>query len=102
MVMMRRDIGELLVERGKLSREDLQKARTLQQQTRGDLAHVLIENNMVSERDALEAKAVLLNVRFVDLASFQVDPSAINVVPISVAQRHNVIPIKKLPNALAV
>jgi type IV pilus assembly protein PilB len=102
MVMMKRDVGELLAAKGLIKPEQLQKAREVAKSTRGDIARVLVDLNFVGEIDVLKAKAEANGLRFVDLATFTIDPSAINVVPAHLAIRHNVVPIVKESQVLTV
>jgi type IV pilus assembly protein PilB len=101
--MMKRDLGELLVERRVITQEQLQKARQIQQQTRqSDLTHVLVDLGFINETVALQAKAASQGLQYVDLASFAVDSSAVNVVPAHIATRHKVLPIQKRDRVLTV
>jgi len=102
MVMMKRDVGELLAARGVITPQQLQKAREVAKTTRGDIGRVLVDLNFATETDVMKAKAEAAGIRFVDLATFQIDPSAINVVPAHLAKRHNVVPIVKDAQTLTV
>ena len=103
MVMMKRDLGELLVEKRVITPEQLQKARQVQQTTRNsDLGRVLVDLGFINETVALQAKAASQGLQFVDLSTFSVDASAVNVVPGHVATRHNVLPIQKTDRVLTV
>ena len=103
MVMMKRDLGELLVERRFITPEQLQRARQVQQTTRqSDLARVLVDLGFVTETVALQAKAASQGLQYVDLANFSVDSSAVNVVPGHIATRHNVLPISKTDKVVTV
>src|SRR5713226_7859164 len=103
MVMMKRDLGELLVEKRVISPEQLQKARQVQHTTRqSDLARVLIDLGFIDETTALKAKAAAQGLSFVDLGSYSVDSSAVNIVPAHIAQRHSVLPIQKTDRLLTV
>ena len=100
MAMTRRTAGEYLLEKGLITREQLEDARRVQQSTGKDLIQILIDQAIVSERDAYEAKAFELGMPFVDLDRVQPEPSAINVVKEHIAKRYNVIPVKKEGNIL--
>jgi type IV pilus assembly protein PilB len=103
MVMMKRDLGELLVERRVITPEQLQKARQVQQQTRqSDLTRVLVDQGFLTETQALQAKAASQGLQYVDLATFSIDASAVNVVPPHIATRHKVMPIQKRDNRITV
>ncbi|MCS7273164.1 MAG: ATPase, T2SS/T4P/T4SS family [Fimbriimonadales bacterium] len=98
--MTRRTAGDYLLEKGIVTREQLEEARRIQQSTGKDYLRVLIDQTIVSERDAYEARAYELGMPFVDLDRVQPDPSAVNVVKEHIARRYNVIPVKKEGNIL--
>jgi type IV pilus assembly protein PilB len=60
----------------------------------------LVDQALVSERDAYEAKAYEMGLPFVDLDRTTPDPSAVNVVREHIAKRYNVMPVKKEGNVL--
>jgi type IV pilus assembly protein PilB len=94
--MMRRDIGELLVQGKVITQEQLTQAREIQQRTGVGLESVLEQQFQVKPMQILTAKAHLNNMRAVDLTQMQPDASAINLVPPHVAQRHKVVPLQKM------
>jgi len=100
MAMTRRTAGEYLLEKGLITQEQLEDARRIQQSTGKELIQILLDQTLVSERDAYEAKAFELGMPFVDLDRVQPEPSAINVVKEHIAKRYNVIPVKKEGNIL--
>jgi type IV pilus assembly protein PilB len=103
MVMAKRDMGELLVQDRVITPEQLQQAREHQRTTGGDLATILVDLELASEREVLKAKATAMGIRFIaDLAAFNVDQSAVNIVPAQVAIRHKVIPLTKTDQVLSV
>ncbi|MBW3623163.1 MAG: GspE/PulE family protein, partial [Armatimonadetes bacterium] len=103
MAVARKDIGEIMVEKGWISPSDLQQARQMQQQSRGtDLGRILIDNGMADERDVANARATSLNMRFVDLDQTKPAPEAIAAIPAQTAQRHNLIPVMKKGSDLLV
>jgi Type II secretory pathway, ATPase PulE/Tfp pilus assembly pathway, ATPase PilB len=100
MAMTRRTAGEYLLEKGFITQEQLEDARRVQQSTGKELIQIFLDQTLVSERDAYEAKAFELGMPFVDLDRVQPEPSAINVVKEHIAKRYNVIPVKKDGNIL--
>jgi type IV pilus assembly protein PilB len=100
MAMTRKSMGEYLIEKGLLTPEQLQDALRVQQTTGRDLAQILVDQALVSERDAYEAKAYEMGLPFVDLDRTTPDPSAVNVVREHIAKRYNVMPVKKEGNVL--
>jgi general secretion pathway protein E len=63
-------LGELLVEGGKLSARDLERALAARQEMGGTLQGVLVQLGIVSEIDVVQARARLLGVPFVAADGF--------------------------------
>jgi hypothetical protein len=76
MAMTRRTAGEYLLEKGLITQEQLEDARRIQQSTGKELIQIFLDQTLVSERDAYEAKAFELGMPFVDLDRVQPEPSA--------------------------
>jgi type IV pilus assembly protein PilB len=100
MAMVRKSMGEYLVEKGLLTQEKLEEVLKIQQATGTDLGRILIDQQLVADKDVYEAKAQEMGLPFVDLDRTTLDSGALNVVKESVAKRHNVVPIKKDGNRL--
>jgi hypothetical protein len=58
MAMTRRTAGEYLLEKGLITQEQLEDARRVQQSTGKELIQIFLDQTLVSERDAYEAKSV--------------------------------------------
>lgn len=87
---------QYLLDKGFLKQEQLAEATKVQQQTKErDLGKVLVQLNMVGEREVLQGKAQEMNLGFVDLDRVEVESSARNVVPERIVKAHSVIPVKK-------
>ncbi|MBX3096487.1 MAG: type II/IV secretion system protein [Fimbriimonadaceae bacterium] len=87
---------DILLQSGFLKEEQLEEATQVQKQTgASDLGRVLMDLNMVGEREVLAAKAKATGQMFVDLDRLQIESSAINVVPERLVKLHSVIPVKK-------
>src|SRR5579859_4332787 len=101
MVMARKSLGDYMLEKGYASPAQVEEARKAQQNTRGDIAKIMIDMGL-NPRDIYESKAQEMGVPFVDLTVYKIDPSAINVVPEHIAKKNNVIPVRKDNNVLFV
>jgi type IV pilus assembly protein PilB len=107
MVMQaKKSIGEVLVERGVLTEQQLDEARNVQKSAPGDLGSIIQDLQLASEKDVASARAATLNMQFVDLAKQKIDPAAIKAVPEHIAKRYNILPILRdsttTPNKLMV
>ncbi len=107
MVMQaKKTIGEVLVERGVLTEQQLDEARNVQKSAPGDLGTIIQDLQLASEKDVTSARAATLGLQFVDLGKTPIDPAAIKAVPEHIAKRYNILPIKRdntvTPNRLMV
>jgi len=67
---VRKRLGEILIERGKLDAATLERALRLQQDSGEKLGALLVTLGVVAQRDVAEALAVQLALPLVDVASY--------------------------------
>ena len=92
----RRRIGEVLVEQGLLTEEQLQTALDVQSSTppgspRRRLGTVVIEAGLATEREVAQALAEALGLPLVDLGRTMAQPEAVRLLPRAVAERAGVL-----------
>jgi len=95
MAMLRKSLGEYLVEKGYVSDDQLAEAKNVQAGTKGDLGKTLIDLGYAGEREIAEGRAQEQGYPFVDLDREEIESSALNVVKEAVIRQHNAIPYKK-------
>jgi len=86
-----RVLGEFLVERHVLSRDDLAIAMAESRRTGDALPVVLGREGLVSEKDLTASIAETVGVRFVDFTETPLHPDAALTVPEEIARRHEAI-----------
>ena len=92
----RRRIGEVLVEEGLISADQLGQLLALQSETppgqpRKRLGNLVIESGMATEREVAKALAEALALPLVDLGRTMVQPDAVKLLPRAVAERAGVL-----------
>jgi len=85
-------IGELLLERGAISRDQLEQALVAQQQSRQRLGTTLVEMGAISEVLLAQVLAQSLGLPTVDLNQLPVDWSAVHLLRTSFCERHDLFP----------
>jgi len=100
----RKPIGQLLVDRGLVKQEHVERALEYQQKSGEDLrlGEILVKFEFVTEEDVLECVAEQFDVPVVDLDEVQPDPEALESVPRNTAKMHNILPLEKQGNSLTV
>jgi type IV pilus assembly protein PilB len=90
----RKLLGEVLVEAGLITHEQLAEAMDLQKHTKERLGRVLLSMGIGTEKDIAQAIAKQLSLEFVDLDDFIPEEQALLVFPEHLARRHQLIPLQ--------
>lgn len=89
----RRRLGEILVQAGLITTEQLGSALERQTQTRRLLGPILIEMGLVTEQDIMRALADQLSVPSVDLSKSEIPADVASLLPEEFCRQHHVVPI---------
>ncbi len=101
--MERKSIGDILLERRCLTKEELEEGLKRQREERGRLDRILLELGYISEEDLLSAFSTQLGIPYLKrIDGGMVDPSLISKIPLSFARKHHLIPMRKEDNILKV
>ncbi|GAX87084.1 general secretion pathway protein E [Lebetimonas natsushimae] len=100
--MIRQNIrlGDLLIEKGIISEEELNKALEKQKELRErdeykKLGEILIELGFATEKEILEALSRQLGYPFVDLYGEKIDYDLMSSFPLNLLEKHKILPYKK-------
>ena len=88
-----KQLGDILLEGGLVSREQLDVAVEEQNRLGRSLGRVLVDQGVLTESQLVASLATQIGMRFVDLSEQPVDGAALARVPGHVARRHTAIPI---------
>jgi type IV pilus assembly protein PilB len=96
----RRRLGEVLVEQGAVTEQQLETARealrvAARERRRIRLGQVLVDMGFASERQIATALAGALSLDIVDLGSMPLQTDVARLLPRAVAERHLVVPIAR-------
>ena len=95
-------LGEILIEDGALTDEDIERAVALQGERRGRLGQILLDEGMVSPVTLLRSLARQFGVELVDLTTFPIDMEAVTAIPAALSRRHRALGIAKQDGVLIV
>lgn len=101
---VRKSIGQLLLDKGLVEKEQIQRALEYQQKS-GEklrLGEILVKFGYVSEEDVLKCLGEQFDVPVVDLNKIRPEIEAVDAVPRSTAKMHSILPLKKTASALVV
>lgn len=95
-------LGELLVQKHRITPEQLEKALEIQKKTGEKLGEVLQKMGLVESREVYEALAEQLGTPYVDLDSYVIDPRVVTILPEKFCRQHQVVPIGEEGNTLII
>ncbi len=95
-------LGEVLVNQGLLQPDQLQVALRHQQKNGGRLGTTLTEMGYVSDLTIAQALSKQYDVPSVNLKQTEVDPDLINLVPVNLAIRYQIVPLQRVGTILTV
>ncbi|MBN1688324.1 MAG: hypothetical protein JW893_04425 [Candidatus Omnitrophica bacterium] len=87
-------IGEILIQKKLLTWDQLKDALEEQERTKELIGEILIRKGLVHEHLLYKALAEQYVMRFVDLSRTRINPKAVALIPKSVAQKYNILPIE--------
>jgi len=96
-------LGQLLIDQGTLTPEQLDQALQYQRETNNALllGEVLRKLNLCSEEDVMQALANAYGVPFAKISPRIVDAKVMDVLPREFLERHTILPLFKVRNRLA-
>src|SRR3990167_7292989 len=93
-------LGELLVREKLITPEQLKKAIEEQRTTGGRLGYNLAKLGYIKEKDLTTFLSKQYGIPSVDLATTEIDPEVIKLIPEDVANKYQVIPISRTGSTL--
>lgn len=94
MYTIKKRLGELLLESGIITEQQLQTALEEQQRTKKKLGDVLLAQGVLTEHQLIEVLEFQLGIPHVTLSRFQIDAKLSQVIPEQMARRYQVLPIR--------
>ena len=90
-------LGDLLVENGLITEDQLMEALAFQKKTGHKLGRTLIDKGFVSEEQMLEVLSRQLQLPYINLKSYKFDADTVRLIPETLARRYRVIVLKEQP-----
>lgn len=86
-------MGDILVNAGLITEEQVQQALEIQKVNGQKLGTTLIEEGFVTEKEILSVLQTQLNIPFINLDEYQFDSAVVKLITEDVARKHKVIPL---------
>jgi type IV pilus assembly protein PilB len=99
---IKKRLGEMLLEAGLLTNEQLTQALAATKESNLKLGQVLIRGGFVSESEIIELLSQQLKVDKYRPEKYPVDPDLVEIIPADIASKDQVVPLGKRGNLLKV
>ena len=94
-------LGDLLIEAGLITPEQLKKGLEEQKKTGERIGHTLVKLGFIAEKNAIVLLSKQLGIAYhVDLDGLEVPPELAGLIPFSLIEKHHIIPLRKAGNNL--
>lgn len=95
-------IGEILLERKKITTAQLEQALKIQQEGHGILGEILVKLGYVDERDIVVALIVQCGLPYISVNKYKINPEILKLIPADVARAYHVIPLDRIGDVVSV
>lgn len=85
-------LGDLLVETGAITQEQLEHALQKQKKTNLKLGETLVDEGIITEDDIAKALSQQLNLEIIDLQNINIDKAVVGLVPVNLLKKYTMIP----------
>jgi type IV pilus assembly protein PilB len=98
----RKAFAQLLIEQGLCTKTQIKEALGVQKEKGGDLGDILVGQGYLSESDKAAVLGKQFGLEVIDLDSYTIDPMVVDLLPRSVARKHQVLPLTRENNVVKV
>lgn len=102
MALVRKRLGEILLEAGMISEDQLETALTIQKSTNKSLGQILIESQFVTESNIKDALELQFGISYVNVKNISITPELIALIPENLMRQRQLIPISLAGNSLTI
>lgn len=98
----RKRLGDILVEAGVISAQQLQEALSKQKILGKRLGKVLVDTGMTTEDSIATTLAAQMNIPYLNLNEIVIPPEVLTTIPDGIVRSHNLLPVKLDGNRLQI
>jgi len=98
----RKDLGQILIEAGLVTEEQLQRVIELQQKTGDRFEQIMLQQRFITPQQLAFFISLQLGIPFVNLKKEGVKAEAVKLIPESVARKYGIIPVDTTDGAVVI
>ena len=97
-----RNLGDILVQAGLITPEQLENALTLQKEKGREIGQILVEQNLITAQELASLTGLQWNIPYIDVTQQRIQPEAMELIPEEMARKYNVVPLEITDGALVI
>ena len=94
-------LGEILIERKRITKEQLETALALQKKENGFLGEILVRLGYVDERDIVVALVVQCGLPYIAINKYTIPAEIVALIPKDIAQKEKIMTLDRIGNVLS-
>ena len=98
--LVKKQLGELLIERGVITKEQLEKALRIQKEKSGLIGEVLVSEGFTKEEDIAQVLTVQYGFPYLPLQNYELNAEIVKIIPENICKEHNIIAVDKIGETL--
>lgn len=98
---IKKQFGELLIEKGVLTKEKLEKALRVQREKDTPLSETLLSMGYVTEEDIAQTLTIQYGYPYLQPENYRVDREAAQIIPENVARKYKLVAIDKISTRIS-
>ena len=95
-------LGELLLEKRRITRTQLEEALAFREANGGDLGNALVQLGFLPAEEVAALRGAQYGVRSIDLSGFEIEAAVLELIPADTARRHRIVPLRRSGATLTV
>ena len=95
-------LGEILIQRNRVTREQVEAALKIQKEKGGFIGEILVNLGVLDERDIVVALVIQCGLPYIAVNKYAIDPQIVHLIPQEVAQKEKVIALDRIGEILSV
>jgi len=95
-------LGEILIQRNRVTREQVEGALKIQKEKGGFIGEILVNLGILDERDIVVALVIQCGLPYIAVNKYTIDPQIVRLIPQEVAQKEKVIALDRIGEILSV
>ncbi len=100
-IAKRRFLGEILLERRKITPDQLELALRTQRREGGYLGEILVKLGFIEEQEVIAALVIQCHLPYIAVDRYEINREVVALVPKELASRHCIMPLDRVGDVLS-